>query len=65
MITKPELPPKYGYVEVETETGQREYQKVHTVEDDMLLQQAQIKAASARQDFLEDCIAEMATQVYS
>ncbi len=29
------------------------------------LTQEQIKAISDRQDFLEDCIAEMATQVYS
>ena len=32
--------------------------------DDMTLLQAQVQALSERNDFMEDCIAEMAMQVY-
>lgn len=36
-----------------------------SAEDTVRLLRAQLKASTQRQDFLEDCIAEMAAQVYS
>ena len=73
MITKPELPPKEGYVEVEVD-GVRRYRSVIT---GMLLEeepapgptveqlQAKIAILEAQQTFLEDCILEMADEVYA
>lgn len=71
MITKTELPPKEGYVEVEV-NGIRQYQKVETEADKKLealkqeneLLKAQLQASTERSDFIEDCIAEMAMTVY-
>lgn len=73
MITKPLLPPKAGYVERVTEAGEHVYVPVETEEtrrltdleseNDLLKQQ--LKAASDQNDFLEDCIAEMAGIVYA
>ena len=73
MITKPLLPPKAGYVETIGPDGQHVYVPVETAEtrrltdleaDNSLLKQ-QLKAASDQNDFLEDCIAEMAGIVYA
>lgn len=73
MITKPTLPPKAGYIERVTETGEHIYVRVETEEthrltdletDNNLLKQ-QLKAASDQNDFLADCIAEMAGIVYA
>lgn len=73
MITQPILPPREGYVERVTETGEHIYVRVETEatrrltdlesENDLLKQQ--LKAASDQNDFLEDCIAEMAEIVYA
>ena len=73
MITKPLLPPKAGYVEVIGPDGQHVYVPVETAEtrrltnleseNDLLKQQ--LKAASDQNDFLEDCVAEMAQIVYA
>lgn len=73
MITKPLLPPKAGYVEQVTETGEHVYVRVETeeanrladLESDNTLLKQQLKAASDQNDFLEDCIAEMAEIVYA
>ena len=40
-------------------------EKVLVLQDENRLLKAQLQAAASRQDFLEDCIAEMASQVYS
>lgn len=73
MITKPLLPPKAGYIERVTETGEHIYVRVETEEtarltnleaDNNLLKQ-QVKAASDQNEFLENCIAEMAGIVYA
>ena len=73
MITKPLLPPKAGYIERVTETGEHIYVRVETEEthrltdletDNNLLKQ-QLKAASDQNEFLENCIAEMAEIVYA
>ena len=73
MITKPLLPPKAGYVETIGPDGQHIYVPVETAEtrrltdlesDNALLKQ-QLKAASDQNDFLDDCIAEMAGIVYA
>ena len=73
MITKPLLPPKAGYVERINEAGDHIYVRVETEEthrlsdlesDNNLLKQ-QLQAASDQNDFLEDCIAEMAEIVYA
>ena len=73
MITQPTLPPREGYVERVTEIGEHIYVRVETEEtrrltsleseNDLLKQQ--LKAASDQNDFLEDCIAEMAGIVYA
>lgn len=70
MITNPQLPPKKGYIEVE-ENGIRVYKPTHdtlqeqNVELENKLLKAQLQAVTDRNDFMEECIAEMATQVYS
>lgn len=76
MITNPILPPKKGYVEDIDGEGNHYYRKLYdpldeieqnlkqTMSDNDLLKQ-QIKAASDQNDFLEDCIAEMAGIVYA
>ena len=73
MIINPILPPKSGYVEDIDNDGNHYYRKLpNEVEDrvatlesvnDLLKQQ--VKAASDQNDFLEDCIAEMAEIVYA
>lgn len=65
MISKATLPPKLGYVEVEN-SGERVHKKVETETDkENSLLSAQLQAQTERSDFIEDCIAEMATQVYA
>lgn len=73
MLNKPQLPPRVGYVEVEI-SGERVYeptpemvakaQSEELIKAENSLLKAQLKATAERQDFLEDCIAEMAAQVY-
>ena len=70
MITKPTLPPKSGYIEAQTPDGRSEYRKIQNQELENLSTQsnllsAQVQAQTERSDFIEDCIAEMATQVYA
>lgn len=62
-ITKPTLPPKAGYVEVES-NGVREYKPTPEKEEEIRLA-SQIQALSSRNEFLEDLIAELAVQVYT
>lgn len=62
-ITKPVLPPKPGYVEVE-ENGVRKYKPTPEKEEESRLA-SQIQALTERNEFLEDLIAELAVQVYS
>lgn len=65
MITKPNLPPKLGYTETIDKTGSPVYRKIQVEGLEQLkLLQSQIQAQTERSDFIEDCIAEMATQVY-
>lgn len=65
MISTPQLPPKAGYIEVVGRDGSHSYKKIETEEaQKMTLMQAQIQAQSDRAEFIEDCIAEMAMQVY-
>ena len=61
-ITKPTLPPKAGYVEVES-NGVREYKPTPEKIEDIRLA-SQSKALTERNEFLEDLIAELAVQVY-
>lgn len=79
MLTEPMLPPKKGYVEVVVD-GVHTYRNVKTGEliDDEIQQpepiqqlkeenkllKAQVNALGGQYQFLEDCIAEMAAQVY-
>lgn len=78
MVTTPILPPKKGYVEVEV-NGVRLYKNIETgellgnetpklslkdLQNENKLLKAQLQAQTERSDFIEDCIAEMATQVY-
>lgn len=78
LITVPTLPPKAGYVEVEL-NGEHFYRNIVTgellgaeteqpsmekLQQENKLLKAQLQAQSNRSDFIEDCIAEMATQVY-
>lgn len=73
MIINPILPPKSGYVEDIDNEGNHYYRKlpnevedqVTTLESDNTLLKQQLKAASDQNDFLEDCIAEMAEIVYA
>ena len=73
MITNPILPPKNGYVEDIDNEGNHYYRKLPnevedratTLEYDKALLKQQLKAASDQNDFLEDCIAEMAAIVYA
>jgi hypothetical protein len=72
------LPPKEGYVEIETDEGERIYEPLpeqiekenqkksyeDLVSENKLLK-AQLQAQTDRSDFIEDCIAEMATVVYN
>lgn len=71
MITKPHLPIRNGYIEVESEMG-REYLKIETDEQKSIeklreeneLLKAQLQAQTDRSDFIEDCMAELAIQAY-
>lgn len=73
MIINPILPPKNGYVEDIDANGDHYYRKlpdpmserVTTLESDNDLLKQQLKAASDQNDFLADCIAEMAGIVYA
>lgn len=73
MIINPILPPKSGYVEDIDNEGNHYYRKlpnevgdrVMTLESDNNLLKQQLKAASDQNEFLEDCIAEMAEIVYA
>lgn len=51
----------YTYVEEIRNTSQVS----SVIEPEVDLQEAKIQAVSDRQDFLEDCIAEMAMQIYN
>lgn len=71
MISKPTLPPKAGYVEVEV-NGVRQYRKVDDTKDRMRALEeennflkAQVAAQSDQMDFYEECIVEMAAIVYA
>ena len=72
-LYNPILPPKSGYVEDIDNEGNHYYRKlpnevedrVTTLESDNALLKQQLKAASDQNDFLEDCIAEMAGSVYA
>lgn len=50
---------------VQTTPTQKIGERVDALESADKLTQAKIEAASGRQDFLEDCFAEMAMQVYT
>lgn len=69
-VTKPEFPPVDGFIEVIDGEGNHrlvpstETQKRQELEAENKLLKAQLQAQSDRADFIEDCIAEMATQVY-
>lgn len=73
MIINPILPPKNGYVEDINNEGNHYYRKipnevedrVTTLESENDLLKQQVKAASDQNDFLEDCVAEMAQIVYA
>lgn len=74
MAFRPILPPKDGYVEVlDPSTNKHVYRKIRNEQDDRIttlesendLLKQQLKAASDQNDFLEDCIAEMAAIVYA
>lgn len=71
MITNPKLPPRAGYVEQEDSVGKRYYkrldeiEKLESLEAENALLKAQLQAQTERSDFIEDCIAEMAMQVYA
>lgn len=62
-ITKPILPPKPGYVEVE-EDGVRKYKPTAEKEEEIRLV-SRIQALTERNEFLENLIAELAVQAYS
>lgn len=70
---RPILPFKKGYIEVVDSNGNHTYKKVEdstetrmeTLETDNKLLKEQLKAASDQNEFLEDCIAEMAEIVYA
>lgn len=80
MIISPTLPPLPGYVEVEVggrrvyrnvRTGilleqepPRGPSEMEQLQEDNKMLQAQLQAQVDRSDFIEDCIAEMATVVY-
>lgn len=72
MVTNPKLPPRKGYVEdVDLDTGEHYYRPIQPpekaierVQEENKLLHAQLQAQSDRSDFIEDCIAEMAMQVY-
>lgn len=72
-LYNPILPPKNGYVEDVDNEGNHYYRKLPDPVGDQLkslesendLLKQQIKAASDQNDFLEDCIAEMAGIVYA
>ena len=72
-LYNPVLPPKNGYVEDVDPEGNHYYRKLPDPVGDQLkslesendLLKQQIKAASDQNDFLEDCIAEMAGIVYA
>lgn len=78
MVTKPTLPPMKGYIEIELD-GARVYRNattgeiygyesnkptIESIQSENKLLKAQLKAQTERSDFLEDCLAEMATVVY-
>lgn len=73
MIINPILPPKRGYVEDIDNEGNHYYRKlpnevedrVTTLESENDLLKQQVKAASDQNEFLGDCIAEMAGIVYA
>ena len=73
---RPKLPPRRGYIEVEDSDGNRVYQKIGVDPIDSVsnevdalksaigLKDAQIQAMTDRNDFIEECLAEMATLLY-
>lgn len=71
MITKPQLPPKKGHIEVVDFNGKHVYQptpeqlKKEQAEQENRMLKAKLKASTESQQFLEDCLAEMAQVVYA
>ena len=72
MITNPKLPPRGRNLEVEY-NGKRYYavltpktnSEIQELQKENSLLSAQLRAQTERSDFVEDCIAEMAMQVYA
>ena len=69
-ISKPLLPYNPGYVEVEVD-GKRVYQitesekeRLRLIDENKMLK-LQLQAVTERNDFIEDCIAEIAMSVYN
>lgn len=71
MITRPTLPPRKGYVEREAVDGTRYYAPTQETTDAEALAaenaklKAQIQLQAQQQEFLENCILEMADIVYA
>lgn len=71
MITRPTLPPRKGYVEREAADGTRYYAPTQETADTEALaaENAKLKAKltlqAQQQEFLENCILEMADSVYA
>ena len=70
-IFEAQLPIKPGYTEIIDMNGNHVYMPTPAMEretqkdEEMALLKQQLKAASDQNDFLEDCIAEMAGIVYA
>lgn len=72
VVIKPELYPSKGYVEDIDENGKHYLRKVNDPNENAIsalqkeneLLKAQLRAQTDRSEFIEDCIAEMAMQVY-
>lgn len=69
-----DLPNLEGYIKFKSEDGEIYYSPTRETRQQITIQnlikentllKAQIKAQSDREEFIEDCIAEMAMQVYS
>ena len=63
MIHSPKLPPKMGFVEKELSDGTRVYEKIPESKEYAELSE-KMESVTTRSEFIEDCIAEMAMQVY-
>jgi len=71
IITDPKLQPKTGYVEVELDNGARAYAPTEEMlsrlelDADNKLLKARLQAQTERSEFIDECIAEMATIMYA